>query len=111
MKRVYLTVFQGAPYKINPNRIEETLIRHEAVSECGVVCISDGPNTYLPIAFCVLEKSCDSTQTSVEKELQALSKADLPGFDEPVKYIFVDCLPRTAQGKVDYRALEEMAKE
>ena len=29
----YDTVFNGAPYKINPNRIEEALIRNPSLSE------------------------------------------------------------------------------
>ncbi len=110
MKRIYLTVFQGAPYKINPNRIEEALIQHDTVLECGVVCIPNGPNVYLPIAFCVLNEGCSETPSSVENELRELSKVELPEFDAPAKYIFKDCLPHTAQGKIDYVALEEMAK-
>ena len=110
MKRIYLTVFQGAPYKINPNRIEEALIQHDAVSECGVVCISNGPNIYLPIAFCVLHEGCSATLSGVETELRELSKVELPEFDAPARYFFQDSLPHTAQGKIDYLALEELAK-
>lgn len=109
IKRIYLTVFNGAPFKINPNRIEESLRKHSALFECGVVCIPHGMNVYLPIAFCVLRDDCNATQATVEKELRDLAKVDLPDFDEPVKYFFKAELPHTGQGKTDYRILEEEA--
>lgn len=67
IKRIYLTVFNGAPFKINPNRIEESLRKHSALFECGVVCIPHGMNVYLPIAFYVLRDDCNATQATVEK--------------------------------------------
>ena len=111
IKRIYLTVFNGAPYKINPNRIEEALIKSEALFECGVVCIPHGMNVYLPIAFCVLKDECTLSQAQAEEELRAIAKVDLPDFDEPVKYFFKDNLPHTGQGKIDYRMLEEEAEK
>lgn len=110
IKRIYLTVFNGAPYKINPNRIEEALIRNPSLSECGVVCVPEGMNTYLPVAFCVLKGDCALPRSRVEEELRAAAKADLPEFDEPAGYIFKDSLPHTGQGKIDYCLLEKEAK-
>ena len=110
IKRIYLTVFNGAPFKINPNRIEEVLRKHPAVFECGVVCIPHGMNVYLPMAFCVLKDESNATQAKVEKELREIAKVDLPDFDAPVKYFFKEVLPHTGQGKIDYRMLEEEAE-
>lgn len=111
IKRIYLTVFNGAPFKINPNRIEEALRKHPALFECGVVCIPRGMNVYLPIAFCVLKDDSSATQSRVEEELRGIAKVDLPDFDAPVKYCFKDELPHTGQGKIDYCLLEEEAEK
>ena len=47
IKRIYLTVFNGAPFKINPNRIEEALQKNPSLAECGVVCIPHGIYAHL----------------------------------------------------------------
>ena len=73
--------------------------------------IPHGMNVYLPIAFCVLRDDCKVSQEKVEEELRILAKNDLPDFDEPVKYIFKESLQHTAQGKIDYRLLEEEAEK
>lgn len=109
IKRIYLTVFNGAPCKINPVRIEETLIKNPSLSECGVVCIPDGKNLYVPVAFCALKGDCTLSQPQAEKELRAAAEAGLPDYAEPVRYFFKDSLPHTGQGKIDYCALEEEA--
>jgi len=107
IKRIYLTMMSGLHSKIFPDRIEQTLSKHPDIRECGVVCIATEKNVYTPFAFCSLKN--EKSEEELTKELVSLAKDDLPEYDLPVKYIFVQTLPRTSQGKIDYRALEERA--
>ena len=78
------------------------------MEECCAICISQEDGTYLPVAYLVLrEKGVDHVK--IQEEVSALCKQDLPEYAQPVSYIFLDALPKTAVGKVDYRALEAQA--
>lgn len=108
IKRVYITQHNGVVSKIFPDRIEQTILAHQQVEECCAICISQKDGTYLPIAYLALkEKSAD--HVNVQEEVSALCKRDLPEYAQPVRYIFLNTLPKTAVGKVDYRALEAQA--
>ena len=110
LRRIYLTSFQGAPSKIFPDRIEQTLMKNPALHECGVVCITSMECMYKPVAFCVMNDNKGENQSIIEQELLEQCRKELPAFAVPVSFIFMDELPRSAHGKVDYRALEEEAK-
>lgn len=108
MKRIYLTQYNGALAKIFPDRIERVLNTNPAVSDSCVVCIPNGENGYRPVAFCETGKSIEET-AQIEKALLASCKEELPEYAVPVRFVFQTLLPRTAMGKIDYRALEERA--
>lgn len=108
LKRIYLTEYNGALAKIFPDRIEQTLQQSELLSDCGVVCVQSSGGVYQPVAFCVLKSGYRKDTEEAENELHELSQKELPEYDLPVRYIFKDELPRTAHGKIDYRALEEI---
>lgn len=107
IKRVYITQHNGVVSKIFPARIKQTILAHQQVAECCAVCVSQKDGTYLPVAYLSLKEKSDHAK--VQKEVSALCKRDLPEYAQPVSYIFMDELPNTAVGKIDYRALEERA--
>lgn len=111
MKRIYFTQQNGTVSKIFPDRIEKAISAHKEVSSCCAVCYAVKENSYLPLAFVVLKDDCRLGQESVAEELKALCKAELPEYSQPIAYHFCDALPLTSVGKVDYRALEERAKQ
>lgn len=47
----------------------------------------------------------------VKKDLFGLCKSELPEYAQPSDFVFVEGLPLTPIGKVDYRKLEELAAE
>ncbi len=105
IKRVYITQHNGVVSKIFPDRIEQTILAHQHVEECCAICITQKDGTYLPIAYLALkEKSADHAK--VQEEVSTLCKRDLPEYAQPVRYVFLEVLPKTAVGKIDYRALE-----
>lgn len=48
---------------------------------------------------------------TVKKELISACKTALPEYAQPSDFVFVEELPLTPIGKVDYRKLEELAAE
>ncbi len=108
LKRV---IVQYNGMKINPFEVEKTLLKDEGVRECCVVGAPDKEHKIgsLPVAFIV--SSTESSNEELEKRLQALCDANLLERYRPVYYSFIDALPLTPTGKVDYRALETLAEE
>lgn len=63
----------------------------------------------ISVAFVILNSGAQ--ESSVEKEIRTALDKELPEYSRPQRIVFVDSFPYTGAGKVDYRALEEMAKE
>ena len=111
IKRIYITQINGAVSKIFPDRVEKIVSAHPAISNCCVVCKANTENTYSPIAYIVLKAQCRSEAEKIKRELIDICNRELPEYSQPAAYVFIDALPLTSVGKVDYRTLEEMAKE
>ena len=109
LKRIIIQ-FNGM--KVNPFEIEKTLLTDEGVAECCVVGTPDLQHSSgsLPVAFVVPAGESESHE-ALEARLRALCDAELLERYRPVRYCFTGSLPLTPNGKVDYRALEESAKE
>lgn len=107
IKRIYLTIKNNIHGKIFPDRIEKLLSQHTAVSDCCVVCVPGEKGVNIPIAYC----ESNSVTENTEAQLLALCKEELPEYAVPVRIVFLPALPRTAMGKIDYRALEEHAEK
>ncbi|MCR5736122.1 MAG: acyl--CoA ligase [Eubacterium sp.] len=102
MKRIILTTGGGVAYKVFPNTVEEVLIKHQDVVNCCVVGATEGENQVLK-AVVVSEQN---EKEDVEYSLRKLCKEELPSHARPTFYEFVEELPLTAAGKVDYKLLE-----
>ena len=86
-----------------PKEIEDTLARHEAVSEAAAVGVEDNDFGQRLRAFVVLERGREAT----EDELKAHVKQNLARYKVPREIVFLDELPRNATGKVLKRELRE----
>lgn len=97
-------------FKVFPPFIEDVVSTHNAIDTCCAVGTPDKNHVqgYLPIVFAVLKGECNTT--SVKEELFALCQKELPEYVQPVDFVFIDKMPLTPIGKIDYRALEERAK-
>ena len=111
IKRIYSRLTSDRiQIRVYPMRIEEMLIRNNLVHECAVVGVKDDAVAYRSVAYIILsDKAVDTDEA--RKQLEAYCKANLPDSHWPDEYVFVGKFPITRAGKVDYRALEEMAKE
>lgn len=104
IKRLLWAVSQDAVYRVYPMAIERVIDTHPAVRQCAVVGKPDGDRGFLVIAYIVLN---DGTPASVQPQLEALCQKELPAPSQPYAYRFVEKLPVTGAGKVDFRALEQ----
>lgn len=111
IRRIILTSYTEIPSKIFPDYIEEVISRHPSVKQCCV--ISEPHPKYEKVAgsYIVLASGQATDNMSVEEEIKQLCKNELPEYSRPFFYHFVDELPLTPVGKVDYRRLEEMANK
>lgn len=106
--RIKRIIIRPDGHNVWPSVIENVLTTHSAVKECAVVGLPNpnGKNGQIPTAFVVLSPSAKTDRTAVEKELRELSIQRLPERDAAMQYFFIDSLPFTPVGKIDYRALE-----
>ena len=109
MKRIILTSSDGVTYKVYPNIPEEVLVRHAAVHS---VCIvgEKKDNDLVLRAHVILNPEMQTQKDTVEQELRKLCEEQLSDYSRPYYYTFRETFPRTAAGKVDYRALEREAQ-
>lgn len=98
-------------FKVIPGLIEKTICTHNEVKECAVVGIKDVMHGHgkLPVACVILKEGEHSPD--IEKRLKDLCESNLPEYEQPVKYLFVDSFPLTSIGKTNYQELEKMMQE
>ncbi len=99
-------MFTRNGYKIFPATIERCLMKHEAVQQVAVVSKKDDVNGYITKAYIVLKKENDYEQDSLIHDFSEMTAAQLYDYEIPDIYEFIDAMPLTGMGKVDYRALE-----
>jgi acyl-CoA synthetase (AMP-forming)/AMP-acid ligase II len=87
-----------------PKEVEDTLARHEAVSEAAALGVDDADFGQRLRAFVVREQGSDVS----EDDLKAHVKRNLARYKVPREIWFLDELPRNATGKVLKRELREL---
>jgi len=93
-------------YNIAGPEIEEVLLGHPDVAECGVVGIPDEARGQIVKAFVVLRTSAVADDAKV-RELQDLVKESIAPYKYPRSVEFVGTLPRTNTGKLQRFRLRE----
>lgn len=89
----------SAGYNIAGPEVEDCLMTHEAVAECGVVGVSDPTRGSIVKAFVVLKPGFQEGEDMV-KQLQDYVKANIAPYKYPRAIEFMDKLPRTETGKL-----------
>ena len=109
--RIKRLIIRHDGFKVFPSMIENVISQHPAVHQCSVVGCTDKDHVQgrLPFVYIVLdpEAAVSVKKRQVIKELRQLCTEELPEYVQPVGYKFLDELPLTPIGKVDYRKLEE----
>lgn len=94
-------------FKIFPPSIENVVTQHPDVEECAVIGIDDSTNGKVPKAFLVMKHECKRDKEIVKGEVKELCTAKLAERAVPYYFEFIDELPMTMMGKVNYRKLEK----
>ena len=111
IKRIIMTKgSDGVVTKLFPDRIEKAVCAHDAVSLACVISVPDDVRVNYPKAFVELKPHAAGTSQLVE-EIKKHCHNFLPNYMIPEEIEFIDSLPRTSRGKVDFRALERMDEE
>lgn len=86
-------------YNVGGPEVEDALLKHPAVAECGVVGVPDDERGMVVKAFVVL-KPGHAPDAAMCKQLQDHVKSMLAPFKYPRQIAFVASLPRTETGKL-----------
>jgi 2-aminobenzoate-CoA ligase len=96
-------------YNISGPEVENVLLEHPLVKECGVVGVPDPERGNIVKAVIVLRDGVDAGPDAV-KTLQDFVKAEIAPYKYPRVIEFRDALPRTQTGKLQrFRLREEAA--
>jgi 2-aminobenzoate-CoA ligase len=88
-----------AGYNVGGPEVEDALLRHPAVAECGVIGLPDEDRGMIVKAFCVLKPGFVGDDALV-KTLQEHVKSTIAPYKYPRQIEFRDMLPRTETGKL-----------
>jgi 2-aminobenzoate-CoA ligase len=86
-------------YNVGAPEVEDALLSHPAVAECGVIGQSDEARGMIVQAFCVLRPGVVGDAALVQA-LQDHVKATIAPYKYPREITFLDRLPRTETGKL-----------
>lgn len=86
-------------YNVGGPEVEDALLRHPAVAECGVIGKPDEERGMIVKAFCVLKPGHQGDAAMV-RALQDHVKASIAPYKYPREIEFVTSLPRTETGKL-----------
>jgi benzoate-CoA ligase len=94
---------------VSPVEVENALVSHPDVQECGVIGCEDRDGLTKPVAFVVLRAGIDGTAGRAA-ELDAFVRTQLAEFKRPRRVVFLSELPKTATGKIQRFKLRDLAR-
>lgn len=109
LKRFMLHISDGLQKKVFSLDIERVLLQHPAVKNCVVVPIDDPIHNQVPVAYILPKKDVDPNDELLV-EIKQFCSEHIDQYHQPVKYSYLDKIPLTKVGKVDYRTLEKEAE-
>jgi long-chain acyl-CoA synthetase len=91
---------------ISPQEVEEALYHHPAILEAGVIGMPDPVYGERVIAFVALRDGLSAS----EQELRELARSRIADYKVPERIVFLPALPKGPTGKLQRRALKELAE-
>lgn len=95
-----------AGYRIGPSEIENVIMQHTAVAECGVTAVPDPIRGEVMEAFVVLHDGATG-DADLEEEIRQWVKTRYAAHAYPRTVHFVESLPRTPSGKLQRGILKQ----
>lgn len=97
-------IFSKKGVRIIPEVISNVIVQHPSVKGCAIVCAPNPIEAKSIIAYIVKYGDVDSIK--LLKEVEALCKEKLGYHEIPDEFRFIESLPLTPRGKIDYLSLE-----
>jgi len=96
-------MINAAGMKVWPAEVEAAMYGHPAIKECCIIASPDERRGETVKVVVVLKPGFSAT----EDEILEWSRTQMAAYKVPRKLEFMDALPRTASGKLMWRALQE----
>lgn len=90
-------------YRVSPTEVESVLGSHPRVADIAVAECAVNEDVSVIAAFVVLQSQ--QAQDEAREEILEYAKSRLADYKRPREFVFVDALPRTANGKIKRREL------
>ena len=100
MKRIIIC----SGYNVYPEQIEEAIESNSKVLISSVVGIPNKEKGEIPVAFIVIKTPEDKTEKLLD-EIKQNVELKISKYAIPRDYVFMEKLPKTAVGKIDYQQL------
>ncbi len=92
-------------FKIFPAEVERQIMKHKDVINCAVIAVANSSSGNVEKAFVVTSVT---DKDRLKQELLTLISDNLYDYEIPESIDFIEKLPLTGMGKIDYRTLEKM---
>lgn len=94
---------------IAPAEVETIIDEHPLVHASVVVGLADANDGQVPVAcVALLSSDEDSGEAFPERAIREYVSEHLAAYKNPVRYLFLDEIPRTSTGKFDRHSLQEL---
>lgn len=103
--RIKRMIIHGG-FKLYPTVMESVIMKCNDVDNCCVISIPSAEFGSSPEAHVALKKNRIRELNEIKREIQDICLSELPEYSQPDDIIFVDELPITAVGKVDYKKVQ-----
>lgn len=94
-------------YNVYPNELENIIESFDMVDRCCILGINRTQGTQIIKAFILLKEGFPKTD-EVKNEIITLCRKEIARYSLPKEITFVDAMPTTKIGKVDYNKLLEL---
>ena len=98
-------MINAAGFKVWPAEVEAAMYQHPAIKECCIIGSPDERRGETVKAVVVLKEDFAGKVTG--EEILSWSRSRMATYKAPRRIQFMDALPRTASGKLMWRALQE----
>ena len=108
--RIKRMIIRHDGFKVFPSQIENIVAAYPDVCECCAIGRSDKSYSQgkLPVVYVVLKQAAD--EEKAKAALVRLCADNLPEYAQPIDFIFIEKMPLTDNGKIDFRILEDMER-
>lgn len=108
IKRIITVIYKGTYHKVFPKILEEKFQSIRGLSEIVIVGRNCPDTQNELVAFIVPDPNIQNSM--FEDVLRNYAENNLEIYERPVEYRFVNDLPKTLIGKIDFRAIEKAAE-